>query len=135
MARLVEFPNVSHHPRMQREAKTISRMTGIFCTQRHGTPNGELCRICAEFLDYALLRLARCPFQEGKTSCGNCRIHCYKPDMRELARETMRTAGPRMPLRHPLLTLWHFFDGLRKEPLRKKEAAPSRTSTPRRPDR
>jgi hypothetical protein len=38
--------------------------------------------------------------------------------MRERARETMRTAGPRMPLRHPLLAAWHFLDGLRKEPLK-----------------
>lgn len=118
MLKPAEFPGVSAHPRMQREAKTVAAMTDIACTERHGTPMGELCERCAGFLDYALLRLAKCPFQEGKTSCGNCRIHCYKPDMREIARETMRTAGPRMPLRHPLMALRHLFDGLRKEPVR-----------------
>jgi hypothetical protein len=107
------------HPRMQREARTVAVMIDISCTARHGTPKGELCGNCAELLDYALLRLSKCPFQERKTSCGNCRIHCYKPDMRERARETMRTAGPRMPLRHPLLAAWHFLDGLRKEPLKR----------------
>jgi hypothetical protein len=91
-------------------------MIDLSCGQLHGTPEGELCRDCAGLLEYSLQRLARCPFQEGKTSCGNCRVHCYKPDMRERAREAMRTAGPRMPARHPLMTLWHFLDGLRKEP-------------------
>ena len=113
-------PGASGHPRMRREARTVSAMVDISCTERHGTPNGELCTACTEFLDYAMLRLAKCPFQEGKTTCANCRVHCYRPDMRELARETMRTAGPRMPLRHPLMTFWHFLDGLRKEPIRKK---------------
>jgi hypothetical protein len=105
---------------MQREAQTVAAMIDISCTVRHGTPKGELCGPCAELRDYALLRLAKCPFQERKTSCGNCKVHCYKPDLRERARETMRTAGPRMPLKHPLLSLLHFFDGLRKEPLVKK---------------
>ena len=98
-------------------------MIDISCGELHGTRKGELCLACAALLDYAMLRLARCPFQEGKTSCGNCRVHCYKPDMRERAKETMRTAGPRMPLRHPLMSVWHFFDGLRKKPSRKKQAA------------
>jgi hypothetical protein len=105
---------------MQREARTLLTMIHISCTQLHGTPKGDLCGRCAELLRYAMLRLAKCPFQEGKTSCGNCRIHCYKPDMRERAREAMRTAGPRMPLKHPLLAVRHFFDGLRKAPTRKK---------------
>ena len=105
---------------MQREVQTVAAMIDISCTVHHGTAKGELCAPCAGLRDYALLRLAKCPFQERKTSCGNCKVHCYKPDMRERARETMRTAGPRMPLKHPLLSLRHFFDGLRKEPLVKK---------------
>ena len=115
-----DHPEISSHPRMRREARTVSAMIDISCTKRHGTPAGELCGPCAELLDYALLRLSRCPFQQGKTSCGNCRVHCYKPDMRERARETMRTAGPLMPLKHPLMSVWHFLDGFRKEPVRKK---------------
>lgn len=105
---------------MQREARTVTAMIELSCSRLHGTASGDLCGDCAELLAYSLLRLSRCPFQEGKTSCGRCRVHCYKPDMRERVREAMRTAGPRMPLRHPLMALWHFLDGLRKEPLRKK---------------
>lgn len=107
---------------MQREAGTVSAMIDIACAELHGTSRGGLCPECAELREYALLRLAKCPFQEGKTSCGNCRVHCYKPGMRERARQVMRTAGPRMTLRHPLLALWHFFDGRRKQPIQKKPA-------------
>jgi hypothetical protein len=110
---------------MQREARTVSAMVDISCTELHGTGSGELCGRCTELLDYSLARLARCPFQEGKTTCGNCRVHCYKPEMRERAREAMRTAGPRMPAMHPLMTIRHFLDGLRKEPVKTKKAAAS----------
>jgi hypothetical protein len=102
---------------MQREARTVAAMIDISCAQLHGTPPGVRCGACAELLDYALQRLAKCPFQEAKTVCANCRVHCYKPEMRARAREAMRTAGPRMPLRHPLMALRHFIDGLRKQPL------------------
>jgi hypothetical protein len=111
---------------MRREARTVAAMVDIACTERHGTPQGTLCATCAELLEYSLARLSKCPFQEGKTSCGNCRVHCYKPDMRERAKEVMRTAGPRMPARHPILTFWHFIDGWRKEPARKKRHAARR---------
>lgn len=120
MRRTAGRPAVPTHPRMRREAATVSAMVDICCSELHGTRRGELCAACTELLEYSLLRLAKCPFQEGKTSCGNCRVHCYRPDMRERAREVMRTAGPRMPLRHPVMTLRHFLDGLRKEPKRRK---------------
>ena len=115
-----DYPGISSHPRMQREARTVSAMIDISCMELHGTARGERCGQCAGLLDYSMARLAKCPFQEGKTTCGNCRVHCYKPDMRERAREAMRTAGPRMPSRHPLMTIWHFLDGLRKEPAGRK---------------
>lgn len=119
MATTPEEARISSHPRMQREARTVVAMIDLSCSELHGTRRGELCPACAELRAHALLRLAKCPFQEGKTTCGNCRVHCYRPDMRERAREAMRTAGPRMPLRHPLMALWHVVDGLRKEPVRK----------------
>ena len=113
-------PGIRSRPRMRREAKTVAAMIDIACTEKHATAPGELCDRCAGLLDYALLRLSKCPFQERKTSCANCRVHCYRPDMRELVREAMRTAGPRMPLRHPLMAFWHLLDGLRKNPARKR---------------
>lgn len=108
----------NHHPRMERESKTIEVMIKIYCQGQHGSDEGELCPSCTELLDYARQRLAKCPFQEGKTTCAKCPVHCYKADMREEVRAAMRYAGPRMPRRHPILTFYHFLDGRRKEPLK-----------------
>jgi hypothetical protein len=101
---------------MKREAHTIEAMIRIYCHDHHETHDG-LCPECVELLDYALLRLEKCPFQEDKTTCANCPIHCYKPDMREQVRAVMRYSGPRMMYRHPILTVYHFLDGRRKEPV------------------
>ena len=105
------------HPRMARENNTIEAMIGIYCHGQHGNKD-ELCFECKELLDYARERLNKCPFQENKTTCGKCPVHCYRPVMREKIRAVMRYAGPRMFYRHPILTLFHLIDGLRKEPVR-----------------
>ena len=44
---------------------------------------------------------------EEKTFCANCKVHCYKPEMREQIRQVMRFSGPRMLLYHPFLAIWH----------------------------
>ena len=105
--------------RMQREAETVALMIHQYCRFKHGGDK-ELCADCTELLHYAEQRLAHCPFQEGKTTCGNCRVHCYKASMREKIREVMRTIGPRMILTNPIMALQHAVDGLRKEPIKKK---------------
>ena len=88
-------------------------MIAIYCRAHHGTA-GEFCPECRELADYALARLDRCPFGADKPTCGNCPIHCYKPAMKAKARSVMRYAGPRMMLRHPILALRHWIDGLRR---------------------
>jgi len=115
------------HPRMKREQKTVENMVGIYCRDHHHT-KGEhptrgykLCHKCKELVEYARFRLKNCPFQENKTTCGNCPIHCYKPKLRENIRKVMRYAGPRMIWHHPLLAIGHMIDGLKKEPGPKKE--------------
>jgi len=105
------------HPRMDREARTVEAMIRIYCRGQHGCAD-ELCAGCQELLDYARQRLHWCPFQEGKTTCARCPVHCYQPAMRERIRAVMRYAGPRMLRRHPVLTLFHLLDGRRKEPVR-----------------
>ena len=97
--------------RLQREKLTIGKMAEIFCRAHHQTEKG-LCPECRALLSYALERMESCPFKEGKSVCSACTIHCYKPAMREGIRQVMRYSGPRMLLRHPLLTLAHFLDGL-----------------------
>jgi hypothetical protein len=101
--------------RIDREKRTVRAMMAIYCRDHHGR-TAELCGECAELLAYALERLERCPFGEGKTACVDCEIHCYKPAMREKVRGVMRYAGPRMLLRHPMLALHHLLDGRRKQP-------------------
>ena len=98
---------------LKEELETIARMLRIYCRGRHG--GAQLCPTCAELLAYAGRRLALCP-HHPKPACKNCATHCYTPEMRERMREVMRYAGPRMPLRHPLLTLKHY---LKKPPGRK----------------
>ena len=110
------------HPRMTRESKTIEVMINLYCHSQH-EHEGELCFECRELLDHAKERLDKCPFQENKTTCARCPVHCYMPVMREKIRAVMRYAGPRMFYRHPVLTLFHFIDGSRKEPVRPQREA------------
>jgi len=97
---------------LERERTTISKMVGIYCKAHHGS-NG-LCDECAVFMDYAEVRLEKCPYGEDKPTCSNCPVHCYKESYRDQAKEIMRYAGPRMLLRHPVLTITHYIDGRRK---------------------
>ncbi|WP_163336565.1 nitrous oxide-stimulated promoter family protein [Desulfopila sp. IMCC35008] len=93
--------------RMDNERGTIKAMTEMYCASHHQTTKGILCGTCTSFLKYAEQRLANCPFQAEKPTCANCTVHCYKKDMRNLAREIMRYAGPRMILRHPVMAIRH----------------------------
>ena len=102
--------------RIEREAKTVEVMVGLYCKNHHGL-KVEDCPSCSELQNYALDRLYHCPFHEGKTSCKNCPIHCYKPGIKDDIKQVMRYSGPRMMFRHPILTMFHFSDNRRKEPL------------------
>jgi hypothetical protein len=101
--------------RIAREKRTIATMLGIYCRDHHGARSG-LCGECAGLLDYAHRRLDVCPFQEAKPACNHCQVHCYSALMRERVKAVMRYAGPRMLLRHPLLSLFHMLDKLRPAP-------------------
>jgi len=107
------------HKRIRREKKTIDAMVHIYCKNHHDT-HGEICTECADFLAYAFMRLDKCPFQEKKSTCGKCTIHCYRPDMKEKVKKVMRYSGPRMIIHHPILALHHVWDGRTKPPTLKK---------------
>ena len=101
--------------RLKREHETLVCMTHIYCQHHHNDPEGvSLCPECAKLMRYAEKRLEKCPYGQDKPTCANCPIHCYKPAQREMAREVMRYAGPRMTWRHPWRALNHLFDKLRK---------------------
>jgi hypothetical protein len=103
------------HPRITRENKTIEAMIRMQCRTLHHAPDG-LCPDCRELLAYAGERLARCPYQDRKTTCARCLIHCYRPEMRDKIRTVMRFSGPRMIYHYPLLAIYHLIEGMRKEP-------------------
>jgi hypothetical protein len=110
----------NQHPRITREKKTIDKMVHVYCKGKHDTKGNALCADCTDFLSYAFMRLDKCPFQEEKSTCGKCLVHCYQPRMREKAKRIMRYAGPRLIWRSPILSLHHVFDG-RKKPLTLRE--------------
>ena len=110
-----ESPMNSRHPRISREFKTIRAMIALYCHDHHAT-GSQLCSECRALLNYAEVRLEKCPFQENKTTCANCAVHCYNLSMRERVKEVMRYSGPRMTYRHPILALFHLMDGRKKAP-------------------
>lgn len=87
------------------EMETLERMLDIYCSRTHS--RRELCADCDALLLYAAGRLAKCP-HHPKPACKNCPTHCFSPEMREKLRVVMRHSGPRMPLRHPILTLRYY---------------------------
>lgn len=93
----------------EQEKKMVSQMIALYCRKQHGGKSG-LCTACAELDAYARQRSDKCPFMETKTFCSNCKVHCYKPVMREQIRQVMRFSGPRMLLYHPITAVRHVIE-------------------------
>lgn len=104
----------STRSKREREKQIVSEMIRLYCRKRHGTRTG-LCPECAELDAYARTRSDRCPFMETKTFCSNCKVHCYKPEMREKIREVMRFSGPRMLFHHPVIAVRHVIESKREQ--------------------
>ena len=98
----------------EREKRMVTQMIALYCRRNHRT-RGALCPDCASLADYARSRSERCPFMETKTFCANCRVHCYKPAMREKIRAGMRFSGPRMIFHHPVAAVWHVIETKREK--------------------
>jgi hypothetical protein len=92
--------------RSERENRTVKAMIGMYCQGHHGGHAG-LCEECQALYAYAVQRTAKCVFGEEKPACGQCPIHCYRPQMKEKIGKIMRYAGPKMIYRHPILALRH----------------------------
>ncbi len=108
-----------NHPRIVREKNTVKTMIKIYCKAHHGG-NKELCSQCHEFLEYAKMRLDKCPYQEKKSTCAKCLTHCYNESMRMKVKTVMRYSGPRMLARHPILAFLHIIDGFKRPKKRKR---------------
>ena len=103
------------------EKKLIPVMIKNYCRARHKCGHGKICGDCRALTEYALFRLDKCPFKVNKRFCSFCRIHCYKPDMREKIREVMKYTGPRMFFTHPIFAVSHVFQMLEYKKQMKKE--------------
>lgn len=89
------------------ESHVVEQMIRLYCRHREG--NRELCASCQELLSYCNARLDRCPRMAEKTTCRQCPVHCYRPDMRQRIAEVMRWAGPRMLIYHPVEAIKHLW--------------------------
>ena len=106
--------------KLEREKRTVALMIRLYCRKKHGNKK-ELCSECEALLEYAMLRSDKCPFMESKTFCSNCRVHCYKPDMREKIRTVMRFSGPRMIFSHPIMAIRHVVESKKEKKRLEKE--------------
>ncbi|UCX03358.1 nitrous oxide-stimulated promoter family protein [Shewanella glacialimarina] len=90
------------------EFRTMTAMVEIYCKAHHPMkPDHGACHSCSDFLAYADTRLDRCPYGQAKPTCNKCPVHCYKPQMKQKAREIMIFAGPRMLIPHPIMAIKH----------------------------
>ena len=94
--------------RRRKEKEIVCLMIGIYCREKHGSKS--LCPECAALDTYAKQRIDQCRYLETKTFCSSCKVHCYKPDMREKIRCVMRFAGPRMIFYHPVMAICHIIE-------------------------
>ena len=95
----------------EREKRMVSEMIALYCRKKHHTKGG-LCPECADLEAYARMR---------SDKCSNCKVHCYKPVMREKIREVMRFSGPRMLFSHPVMAVSHVIES-KKEKKRLEES-------------
>lgn len=94
--------------RIEREKETVAMMIELYCRKRL-----KLETIPAEYeelKEYAFRRLDGCKYGEKKSACKRCPTHCYKPAMREMIREVMRWAGPRMIVYSPIAAIRHILN-------------------------
>lgn len=97
----------------------VEKMIKIYCHGHHHSEDG-LCPECQDLFNYSVLRINRCPFMATKSFCANCKVHCYKADMREKIRVVMRYSGPRMLFHHPILTIKHMVEERKDKRMKEK---------------
>lgn len=105
----------------EKELQVVTLMIERYCHGKHKTRKHELCDECSELLEYVKMRREKCPHGDNKPFCSNCKIHCYKPEMRERIRAVMRYSGPRIVFRHPILATRHLIECKRQKKRLAKE--------------
>lgn len=81
--------------RIEKDAKILKKFIKVYCHNIHSeymkNENGY-CKECFELLNFALLRNVKCQL-DPKPKCKDCKIHCYKPEMRKKIKEVMKFSG------------------------------------------
>ncbi|MBN1799652.1 MAG: nitrous oxide-stimulated promoter family protein [Spirochaetales bacterium] len=89
---------------LKNEKKTVKAMMEMFCSAHHKREHG-LCPECNIIFEYAESRIDKCRFKSQNLVCSECRVHCFRPEMREKIKVIMRYSGPRMVWKHPVLAI------------------------------
>lgn len=61
--------NNARPSRIAQEQRTVEQMIRLYCRKKEG--NKELCPQCLELLEYARMRLSRCPLARRRTLAGS----------------------------------------------------------------
>ncbi|MDR3036940.1 MAG: nitrous oxide-stimulated promoter family protein [Coriobacteriales bacterium] len=100
--------------RLADEQRVIEYMISLHCRgAKHTRDGARLCPRCEELARYTRERNEQCPFMETRSFCQYCKVHCYRPEMRERISGVMRYAGPRMIFHKPLLAIKHLLEARR----------------------
>lgn len=91
---------------IQKETKTVNLMIELYCKKNHHSK--LLCNDCKQLLKYSIERLNNCVHKMNKPPCSKCKIHCFKPLMRDKIRRVMQFSGPRIIYYYPLFAFQHF---------------------------
>lgn len=84
----------------QKEIEIVTLMIRLYCRHHQDIDMKEL-------INYASLRIQKCPRIKNKTFCSHCPIHCYEKTMLKKIKKVMRYSGPRMILYHPIYSIKH----------------------------
>lgn len=95
--------------RIRTDAKILRQFVKIYCKKHHQGQDVEgYCADCGKILEYALKRDQTCRL-EPKPKCKDCKIHCYKPEMRQKIKEIMKFSGIFCIKRGRIDWLLHYF--------------------------
>lgn len=75
----------------------------------HDIEKNKLCTDCLYLFNYAKQRIEKCIYGDKKPVCSKCKVHCYKPEMRNKIKEVMQYSCPRMIVKSPILSLRYIY--------------------------
>lgn len=87
-----------------RREEVLKDLISMYCREHHGCDN--LCEECNELMQYALVRIGRCPNNMTKVPCNRCPCPCYSDEMRKRMKVVMDSCASYFR-RHPYIR-WRF---------------------------